>query len=105
MKNKITFEKLHHNTDSLDSQIIQSKDILNKVTAVFSPKSIGSVWTNIAKTCWRNKHLKIDLISPLEVIKNRYNLIKQKIITNISENRKLSIEIRKNAIILLIKEK
>jgi hypothetical protein len=101
MKNKITFEKLHHNTDSLDSQIIQSKDILNKVTAVFSPKSIGSV----CKTCWRNKHLKIDLISPLEVIKNRYNLIKQKIITNISENRKLSIEIRKNAIILLIKEK
>lgn len=79
----ITFDKLILKSLIISNQIISIGDFLNKPIAVYLPKSVESVFSNIGITYSGNIYMNLDTKTPSERIKNIINLIKpQVIITN-----------------------
>lgn len=80
---KITFRDLHRKSKILSSSIIDCVNYSNKPIAVFLPKTINSVISDIAITYSSNIYMNLDVKTPLDRINNIISLIEPKlIITN-----------------------
>ncbi|KQO33264.1 phenylalanine racemase [Flavobacterium sp. Leaf82] len=80
---KITFTDLSLKSRILAQYISQSVNDVNKPIAVFLPKTIDSVISNIAITFSGNIYMNLDIKTPIERINNIISLIEpQLIITN-----------------------
>jgi amino acid adenylation domain-containing protein len=79
----ISFEKLHSKAKVLANLLISKKDINNEPVAVFLPKTIESIISDIAITYSCNIYMNLDIKTPKERIKNIVELVNPKfIITN-----------------------
>jgi len=80
---KITFMELDRKSKILSSSIIDCVNDSNKPIAVFLPKTINSVISDIAITNSGNIYMNLDIKTPLDRINNIISLIEPKlIITN-----------------------
>lgn len=80
---KITFTDLSLKSRILAQYISQSVNDVNKPIAVFLPKTVDSVISNIAITFSGNIYMNLDIKTPIERINNIISLIEpQLIITN-----------------------
>ena len=84
-ENKITFNDLKIKSILLANNIIEKVNVINKPIAVFLPKSIYSVIADIAITYSSNIYMNIDVKSPLERIKNIFDLIQPEIVITTTE--------------------
>lgn len=78
--NEITFKELKNKSQILASALLEKKNTTNKPIAAFLPKSIESVISDIAITYSCNIYMNVDVKSPLERIKNIFDLIKPEIV-------------------------
>lgn len=77
---KVSFSELTYKSKALASSIILRNGCINKPIAVYLPKSIESVYTDIAITYSGNIYMNLDLKTPNERIKNILEHIKPEII-------------------------
>lgn len=82
----ITFEELAQKANILSNAIILKGDFINQPIAVFLPKTIDSVISDIAIMISGNVYMNLDVKSPNERIKNIVELIKPKFIITDSNN-------------------
>lgn len=81
--NSISFEELDRKSKILCQSFIQETDFYNQPIAVFLPKTINSVISDIAISYSGNIYMNLDVKTPVERIKNILELIKPKyIVTN-----------------------
>jgi len=101
-ENKITFGKLAEKSKKIAANII-SKNIINTPIAVYLPKSIESIYTNLGIIYSGNTYMNLDIKTPTERIKNIVDLIKPTIIiTNTQYSKKLKDDLFSNTTILNI---
>lgn len=100
--NEITFGELKHKSQILASALLKRKSLKNTPIAVFLPKSIDSVLSNIAITYSCNIYMNVDVKSPKERLNNIFNLIQpQAIITSTSYYSLIKDIVNENQIILI----
>lgn len=79
----ITFKDLEHKAKTLAQYIVSKQDIINRPIAVFLPKSIESVYSDLAITYSGNAYMNLDIKNPEARLKNIIDLIQPiAIITN-----------------------
>ena len=100
----ISFRDLDQRSQILANVILAKKIVFNMPIAVFLPKSIESVVSNIAITYSCNIYMNIDVKSPQERIKNIFDLIKPALVITNSANLKLLNGAIENDKVLLIDE-
>jgi amino acid adenylation domain-containing protein len=79
-ENRITFADLDRKSKILASIIIDYVNDLNKPIAIFLPKTIDSVISDIAITYSSNIYMNLDIKTPLDRINNIISLIEPKLI-------------------------
>ena len=80
---QITFQDLELKTKILAKYLVSTLDEKNKPIAVYLPKSIQSIISNIAITYSANIYMHLDIKNPIERVLNILNLIQPRlIITN-----------------------
>ena len=82
---QISFDELSKKSKKLATYLIQ-KRIIKSPIAVFLPKSIESILSNIAITYSGNIYMNLDIKNPIERIKNIISLIKPSLIITDSNN-------------------
>jgi len=100
----ITFEDLDNKAKKLAKVLISKSDISNKPIAVFLPKCIDSVISDIAITYSSNIYMNLDVKTPKERIKNIVDLINPTIIITNSQYLKLINNIDVQDIVINIDE-
>jgi amino acid adenylation domain-containing protein len=100
----ISFRDLDQRSQILANEILAKKIVSNMPIAVFLPKSIESVVSNIAITYSCNIYMNIDVKSPQERIKNIFDLIKPALVITNSANLKSLNGAIENDKVLLIDE-
>lgn len=86
-KENITFENLNYISKKMAMKIIQECDqCINEPIAVFLPKCINTVITDIAITYSCNIFMNLDINMPKERLKNILELIKPKLLITDNEN-------------------
>ena len=81
--NSISFKELDRKSKILSQSFIQENDFYNQPIAVYLPKTIDSVISDIAISYSGNIYMNLDIKTPAERIKNILELIKPKyIVTN-----------------------
>jgi amino acid adenylation domain-containing protein len=98
----ITFGELKHKSQALASALLEKNKITNKPIAVFLPKSIESVISNIAITYSCNMYMNVDVKSPQERLRNIFNLIQPEVVITNSIYLGLIKDIVDNNLILLV---
>lgn len=98
----ITIGKLDEKAKVLAQILIANSDISKEPIAVFLPKTIDSVISDIAITYSGNIYMNLDIKTPKERIKNIVELIKPKLIITNTQYLKLISEIGANEIIVNI---
>lgn len=78
--NLISFKDLDIKARTLANKIINKQDFINQPIAVYLPKSIDNIISNIAITYSGNIYMNLDVKSPLKRIQNIIKLIQPKII-------------------------
>ncbi len=82
-ENKINFTDLDRKSKILASNIIDRVNVSNQPIAIFLPKTIDSVMSDIAITYSGNVYMNLDIKTPMDRINNIVSLIEPKlIITN-----------------------
>ena len=99
---EITFGQLKHNAQALATELLKRKNITNKPIAVFLPKSIESVISDIAITYSCNIYMNVDVKSPHERLKNIFNLIQPEVVITSTSHLALINNIVDSEHILLI---
>ncbi|MCF6212564.1 MAG: amino acid adenylation domain-containing protein [Flavobacteriaceae bacterium] len=98
----ITFKNLDIKAKILAQFLISKNDIFNEPIAVYLPKTIESVISNIAITYSCNIYMNLDIKTPIERIKNIIDLIKPKFIITNAKYLKAVEELGGNNIIINI---
>jgi amino acid adenylation domain-containing protein len=88
-ENQITFGELKQKSQILASALLERKNVTNKPIAVFLPKSIESVLSNIAITYSCNIYMNVDIKSPQERLRNIFNLIQPEVVITSTSNLEL----------------
>jgi len=102
--NTITFENLINKAKQLAQILILKNDFKNEPIAVFLPKSIDSIISNIGITYSSNIYMNLDIKTPVERIKNIIDLIKPKVIITNNQYLKLIKNIGTEDLIINIDE-
>nr|WP_315149728.1 amino acid adenylation domain-containing protein [uncultured Flavobacterium sp.] len=102
--NSISFEELDRKSKLLAQLIIEKNDCLNQPIAVFLPKTIDSVISDIAITYSGNIYMNLDIKTPAERIKNIVELIQPQFIITNTENSSLINAIGAEDLIINIDE-
>lgn len=89
----ISFEKLDIKAKILSQILLTKNDSINEPIAVFLPKSIESIISDIAITYSGNLYMNLDVKTPIERIKNIVDLVKPKIVITNTQYLKLIEEI------------
>tara|TARA_R110001583_G_scaffold58103_1_gene173431 strand:+ start:6354 stop:7880 length:1527 start_codon:yes stop_codon:yes gene_type:complete len=97
---KIKFGELATKSKKLASYLIQ-KDIINAPIAVYLPKSIESIYSNIGITYSGNAYMNLDIKTPIERIKNIAELIKPTVIISNSSLSKKIVDIIPEDIVII----
>jgi len=98
--NSISFKDLDFKARVLASEIIKKQDFINQPIAVFLPKSINSIISDIAITYSGNIYMNLDVKSPSKRIQNIIELIQPTIIITNSKYIKTLNEIGSNSILI-----
>lgn len=77
---KVTFEELRNRSNILSNQIINKNNSFNKPIAVYLPKGIDSVVSDIAITISSNIFMNLDVDSPIKRVNNILESVKPKVI-------------------------
>jgi amino acid adenylation domain-containing protein len=102
--NSISFGDLNFKAKVLANEIIKKQDSINQPIAVFLPKSINSIISDIAITYSGNIYMNLDVKSPSKRIQNIIELIQPKIIITNSKYIKILNEIDSNNILINLDE-
>ena len=102
--NLISFGNLNFKAKVLANEIIKKQDSINQPIAVFLPKSINSIISDIAITYSGNIYMNLDVKSPSKRIQNIIELIQPKIIITNSKYIKILNEIDSNNILINLDE-
>ncbi|GAB7086267.1 amino acid adenylation domain-containing protein [Marinifilum fragile] len=76
---EINFKDLEQNSKKLAYRIIKS-EIINSPIAVYLPKSIESIYSNIGITYSGNTYMNLDIKSPVERVKNIFARIQPRVV-------------------------
>ena len=102
--NSISFKDLDFKARVLANEIIKKQNFINQPIAVFLPKSINSIISDIAITYSGNIYMNLDVKSPSKRIQNIIELIQPTIIITNSKYIKTLNEIGSNSILINLDE-
>ena len=102
--NSISFKDLDIKARILANKIINKQDFINQPIAVFLPKSINSIVSDIAITYSGNIYMNLDVKSPSKRIQSIIELIQPKFIITDSKHIKSLNEIKYDNILINLDE-
>ena len=102
--NSISFKDLDFKARVLANEIIKEQNFINQPIAVFLPKSINSIISDIAITYSGNIYMNLDVKSPFKRIQSIIELIQPTIIITNSKYIKTLNEISSNSILINLDE-
>ena len=102
--NSISFKDLDFKARVLANEIIKEQNFINQPIAVFLPKSINSIISDIAITYSGNIYMNLDVKSPSKRIQSIIELIQPTIIITNSKYIKTLNEISSNSILINLDE-
>lgn len=79
-KKNVSFDQLFKKSIIISHEIVSQNDFINNPIAVYLPKSIDSIVSNMGITFSGNTYMNLDVKSPIERTKNIIQLIEPKVI-------------------------